>query len=177
MCILGLLAAGCPGGDDGGGGVTAVELGTGTINWEPITDGQDLELIAGPQGGHHFILHSRARGILPGDPERPGLDENPATLFQIFADDDRQVDAQFPPYKLGYRAAGGGWFVLPSGRILQLIEGEVESLFDTEVRIVIRVRDEAGREATDEHRVHVIRELGAADAGAGDDAGTPDAAP
>lgn len=174
-CLFSLLPA-C--GDDGGtpGGI-AIELGTGAVEFEPLTAEQDLTLIAGPQGGHHFILHARARGIVAGDSSRPGLPENPATVFEVWLD-DRQVDPMFPPYRLGYVPSEEGWLAMPSGRIVTVIEGEAAGLIDTRVRLRVTVTDAANHTASDEIFIHVIEDENPADGDGGvEDAGPPDAGP
>jgi hypothetical protein len=178
-CLFGGLPA-C--GDDGGGpgpGI-AIELGTGAVDFEPLAPDQDLELIAGPQGGHHFILHARARGIIPGDSSRPGLPENPATVFEVWLD-ERQVDPMFPPYRLGYVESNEGWLAMPSGRIITVIEGEAADLVDQRLRLRVTVTDAVGHEASDEVFIHAIEDANPPDGDGGmpdagpEDAGTPDA--
>lgn len=175
VCLFSALA-GC--GDDGGtpGGI-AIEIGTGTVDFEPLTPEQDLALIAGPQGGHHFILHARARGIIAGDSSRPGLPENPATVFEVWQG-DRQVDPMFPPYRLGYVQADDGWLAMPSGRIVTVIEGDAAGLFDTRVRLRVTVTDAADHTTSDEVFIHVFEDPNPPDDDGGvEDAGPPDAGP
>src|SRR5262245_63880148 len=117
----------------------AVEVGTGSLDFEPIAAEADLELHAGPQGGHHFIVHARASGLVPGDPTQPGQQGNPSTWFKVFDEGGNQIDVMFPPYVLGYQDAGAGWYALPSGRILQVVEEMVEGLYGARVRIVVVV--------------------------------------
>ncbi|HTM19982.1 MAG TPA: hypothetical protein VL172_05730, partial [Kofleriaceae bacterium] len=128
-------------------------------------------LHAGPQGGHHFIVHARASGLIPGDPEQPGQEGNPDTLFKAFDEDGTQIDVMFPPYVLGYGDTHDGWFTLPSGRILQVSEDYVPTLVGTRVRITVDVQDVVGTTGADERWIHVIEELNPPDGG---DAG-PDA--
>jgi hypothetical protein len=155
--IFALLSlAGCPGSKGADGGTMAVELGTGSLDFEAIAAEQDLPLHAGPQGGHHFIVHSRASGLVPGDPAQPGQQGNPQTFFKAFNEAGDQIDVMFPPYVLGYGDVGGGWYALPSGRILQMLEELVPTLYDTRVRITVEVEDAAGATGTDERWVHVI---------------------
>jgi len=175
---------GCGGGGGQDGGGLTVELGTGSIDFEPVTDEQDLELHAGPQGGHHFIVHARAQGLVPGDPSQPGQTGNPSTLFEVFDGDGAKIDADFPPYRLGYKDDGNGWFELPSGRILQVLEEVVPQLYGSRVRITVQVEDTLGASGRDERWVHVIEgPLADGDAGVNDgdagsdgDAGPADAA-
>ena len=134
------------------------ELGTGTTAFEPLTPEQELGLVTGPQGGYHFIVHSRITEMAPGDFMRPGLPENPVTLFEVWHDDGRQIDKLFPPYHIGYMEdpEDPARYVLPSGRILQIEEAEVPAIYGQRARITLRVSDTDGKVATDERWVTVI---------------------
>jgi hypothetical protein len=176
---LALGAGACLGGN--GGGESDAELGTGTVAYEPLAADQELALIAGPQGGHHFIVHTRVQGMAPGDPSMPGLVANPTTSFQVWSEGGEQLDLQFPPYRLGYREEDDGWQYLPSGRILQVLEERVAGMYGTRVRIAVRVQDARGRVAFDERWVVAVEDpnppdfedAGVGDAGLGPDAGPP----
>lgn len=51
---------------DGVFGDPWVELGTGTASFEPLDEGQDIELVAGPQGGWHLDAAVWFDGFGPG---------------------------------------------------------------------------------------------------------------
>jgi hypothetical protein len=149
-----------------------VELGTGVIEFEAIPGGPpapELPLVAGPQGGHHFVVNARMREMQPGDPESPGLATNPQTLFSAFALEEgggeRQIDLRFPAYHLGYEDGADGWFTFTSGRTLQVAETELPALYGGEVRIRLDVIDAAGVRGIDERVVTAIEDLTAPDAG------------
>ena len=131
-----------------------IEIGTGAQAFEPLTPGQDLAIVAGTQGGYHFIINARLRGLLPGNPSQPGGLGNPLTRFEVYLDDKR-VDIMAPPYRLGYRSAADGWNEMPSGRILQLSdqliaeEDLIPNIYGKEVRVEVYVRDARGDEASD----------------------------
>jgi len=148
--ILVLCAAGACG-DDGGppidAGIGEVELGTGVDAFEPLVSDQ-LELFAGPQGGHHFIVHARIAGFLPGDPTMPGSVDNPATTFAAFSA-DVQIDLRLPPYRLGYVEQSDGTFDLGAGRILQVDEAVVPDLYGAQVTLTVQVVDPAGTHGED----------------------------
>lgn len=159
------LGAGCPdeppggppdAGPDAGGGT--VELGTGSAAFEPLAAEQPLDIVAGPQGGYHFIVHARMREMAPGDPTMPGQPTNPSTTFSAFDESGVQIDVMNPPYRLGYEPAPGvaGAYDLPGGRILQLENAEVPRVAGGRVRITVRVRDAEGRVAEDERWVQAI---------------------
>lgn len=50
---------------EGGGATVTFELGKGQFTFEPLTDGEELPIFAGPQGGHHVYVSMRVRGIGP----------------------------------------------------------------------------------------------------------------
>ncbi|WP_437665326.1 hypothetical protein [Sorangium sp. So ce1182] len=63
VVLLG-LAPGCAGGDEAPGqGI--VELGTGEWRFEPLADGQEVELAHGAQGGWHLWTSVRTLGLEP----------------------------------------------------------------------------------------------------------------
>ena len=181
--ILGMAPLGaCDCGSDpkADAGPQEIELGTGGLNFEPLADDQDLLLVAGTQGGYHFVVNARIRGFLNGNPSVPDELGNPQTRFTMFDEGGRQIDIMPRPYRLGYRAAEDVWFELPSGRILQVdqelvISGDIAALYDQKVRIVVEIRDAQGTEASDEVWVVPERDI-SPDAGLFQDAGV-DAAP
>jgi hypothetical protein len=133
-----------------------VEIGTGTTDWEAVTDGQDLDLHAGPQGGHHFIVHARLRDMLPGDVTVPGELGNPITRFQAYDSDGAEVSLFVPPYRLGYEDGGDGWHYMASGHLLVISEPEVEGLYGTIVTISLVVSDAEGTASRDTRTVRVV---------------------
>ncbi len=170
---MALLACGSdPAPDANTGDPGTAELGIGTTAWEPIADGDDIELHAGPQGGHHFIVHSRIADLLPGDPAIAGALGNPRTKFSALLDGD-QVDQNLPAYQLGYEDLGDGFFYLASGRLLIMREEHVSAVIGSEVVIRLEVEDASGRRGVDERTLTVVEAppFDAPDAGPGPDAG------
>jgi hypothetical protein len=128
-----------------------VELGTGTVDFEPLDDGDGLVVVAGPQGGYHFIVHARATGLVPGDPTMPGIPDNPRTWFSAVLDGE-EIDFEQSPYRLGYEQ-DGDYQVLPSGRILRILNEVVPDIHGQEVVIRVRVEDKEGDTAEDERTI------------------------
>jgi hypothetical protein len=161
ICIFGMLAAagsstGC--GDDGGAPscATAATLGTGTVDFEPLGTDPELPLIAGTQGGHHFIVHAQARGILPGDPTMVGIVGNPRTRFNLFNENGDEIDYMPPPYTRGYTIIGDCAYQMPSGSILRVDDDQVDVIRGQMVRITLRIEDSRGAVGTDERWVRVV---------------------
>ncbi|HWN68011.1 MAG TPA: hypothetical protein VNM90_10260 [Haliangium sp.] len=183
VALTWLAFAGCSGGPGSGepdaGPVAMAELGTGMFDFERLADGQVLDLISGPQGGFHFVVHARMRGLTPGDPRQPGLPENPTTIFRALDENGVRVDV--PELRqLGYAPDPqvGGWYALPSGRILLIDNLRARTLYGRRVTIELQLQDSAGRMAGDTVRITAV--AFPPDAGPGRDpvdAGPADAAP
>ena len=133
-----------------------IELGTGETEFEPLEDMQELTLVAGLQGGYHFIANARIHGLDPGTASMPGLESNPVTEFIVLREDGTRIDEAGPSHLLGYKAAASPWFELPSGRILaidqQLVEeeGVVPAIYGERLLLRVEVIDADGIEASDE---------------------------
>jgi len=133
-----------------------VELGTGTTAWEPLTQNQELPLYAGPQGGHHFIVHARIKDMIPGDVAVPGELGNPITKFQAFDSEGIEVNLFVPPYRLGYEDGGDGWDYMASGHLLVISETEVDRLFGATITIEVYVTDAADTASRDSRSILVV---------------------
>jgi len=131
-----------------------VKLGSGTLSFEELSEDPALELIPGPQGGHHFIVHAEATGIWPGDPKKLGEEENPVTLFEAYLENGERLDLELPAYRIGYTTGDSGDFHLPSGRILQVYEDRVS--YHEKIRIIVSIRDYSGAVARDQRWIRPI---------------------
>jgi hypothetical protein len=165
ILAAGLALAGACGGDDssddGPPQEGEAELGTGTTSFEELRDDDELVLVAGPQGGHHFVVHTRMSGLLPGDPTMPGLIGNPSTSFTVEDEHGERLDLNMAPYRLGYEPADepDGAYVLPSGRILQIQQAVVAATYGTRVKIRVEVTDVRNATASDERWVLAVEDL------------------
>lgn len=160
---------------DGNSPGVLVELGTGTTQFQTLGEEQELILWAGPQGGHHFIVHARMQGLAQGDVTMPGNPGNPRTLFSAYDQYGDQVDLKLPPYALGYVDGDDGWYYLPSGRLLRTDETLVAPLFGNPVLIRVDAWDATGRRGSDQTWIVAVKEPVLPDSGV-PDAGVVDAA-
>lgn len=128
-------------------GVTA-EIGTGNVDFEPLTAGQSVQIETGVQGGYHVIAHARITGMAPGDAAEPGSSSNPETTFCAFRMADGAAIHLQPttPLFLGYEPDGAA-FTLPSGRILQLSNEVAPSLGGETIVLSVAVRSPDGQQA------------------------------
>lgn len=186
------LLAGCPGGSDphpdagpdGDGGAPVVELGTGGIDvFEPIADGDTVELVHGCQGAQHVWIGVRAWG----------LDTQPAliALRGTRVSDGEMVSL---PITVRLRFTEMDDYDQITG--LQLVIPDPDQVLDQEIEIGVQVSEDfvGGRTISVSHRVNVVwgdevcgvdydggppafdSDAGAPDAGAGDAGTAPDAA-
>jgi hypothetical protein len=175
LALAGLAGAvGCGGGGAGADSGACrqdgeAEIGTGTTAFESVTAGQELTIVAGPQGGHHFILNARQKGLEPGDPTKPGLAGNPTTRFATYLG-DRQVDIMQPPYRLGYEDTGDGYLTMASGHIIPFQEDALADVDGQTVRIEVEISDVNGLCARADTTVTAVP-------GPEPDGGSPDAGP
>ena len=175
--ILLATSAAC-GPSNGGGPDSAVtptgawaEIGTGTVGFERLAEDGDMLLVAGPQGGHHFIVTARMHGLEPGNPEEPGSTYNPATRFSVWSESGEQLDIMPGAYHLGYEEAGDGVYELRGGHIIQVREEEVAALYGARVRVRVEITDPSGSKVSDERWVVAIEDTnGPGDGGPGFDA-------
>lgn len=140
-----------------------VEVGTGVTDFEEMAEDSEQVLVAGPQGGHHFILSARMQGLEPGDPMNPGTIYNPSTRFSVWNEAGAQLDVAPPPYHLGYEADGDGVYTLPGGHIIQVREEEVAALYGVRVEVRVEVEDAAGASVTDQRWVIAVEDPSAGD--------------
>jgi ferredoxin len=133
----------------------SVELGTGLVTYKAMPDA--LELVYGLQGGFHFEVRARMRGLEPGDTIDVLSKLNPLTRFQAFDDTGEPIESNMKPNScgatLGYPAAGDGdgfWF--PPGQV-RFPDGVTTGIFDRQYRVVVEIIDAFGGYARDEKLV------------------------
>lgn len=166
LCLTALLfLAAC----DGGGGVDAgprfdaagvtpeAELGTAEDSeFAPLSDGDELAYILGPQGGYHFLASVRVRGVEPGNPDMLSDPRNPRVEFRAWRGDAR-VDIRASEYIQGLDPVAGepGAFEMV-GRLLILNITSCDDLTGETLRIEVEVQDVNGVVVTDEATVTAV---------------------
>jgi len=166
VAALALLLAGCgaddpggtdagPAGFDAGDATPTVELGTGETEFEPLTDGQDLLYIRGPQNGFHFFGSMRVSGVDPGNPDDLSDPRNPTTEFRVYRGADR-IDLMASRYTQGLDPAMGADGHAMIGRLVILDNDEVATLEGEMVRIELTVTDADGTSLSDERTIVAI---------------------
>jgi hypothetical protein len=97
LTLLSLTACGDAATED----VPSLELGTGSYRFEPLEDGQPVELVRGAQGGWHIWLSMRLRGV---DLARPTIRLTMQPADESPAPQEVEVSLLFdPPDDNGYR--------------------------------------------------------------------------
>lgn len=153
-----LVLSSCQGGGSADAGpvgdafeVVRVELGTGTSGFEPIAEGADLELVAGPQGGWHVwvtarIWNSRIDGLIIDYEAVPVGGTEPVSMpTQLELRADRVVHE-------------GDHFLRAGDFVVMDITGPSD-LVGVELVLRVRITDTTGRSASDERRVTIVDRL------------------
>jgi len=87
MPLLLTLMLGCAPSEDTGATVTPqAQIGTGEWEWSELSDGGEIEVIQGPQGGFHLLGSVRVAGLEAGDPDSLGDADNPTSTFQVWVE-------------------------------------------------------------------------------------------
>ena len=172
----------------GGGGTPTpgAEVDVGTfrtgVGFAPLQENDELLVHAGGQGGNHFFVHARIRGLSPGDRDQP-LETQPASRFTVYREDGTDITVVPCVYPIAYEMNEDGDWVLPYPPLFLIQGGQVPGIYGQRVRIKVEVLDAEGRYATDEEWVIAVP-AESPDAGVPDasvpgvpDAGVPDAAP
>jgi hypothetical protein len=133
----------------------AIELGTGEIEFEPLSDGGEIEVVRGPQGGYHLLGSVRVAGIDPGNTEDLSDRSNPTTTFQVF-EGERSL-APFASFTQGIgEGSSAQWPYEMIGRLVVLdIDSDAE-LDGHQVRFEVQVRSAGGVELTDARTLTVV---------------------
>jgi Ethanolamine utilization protein EutJ (predicted chaperonin) len=161
-----LLAAACSGGDGSDTDTDAadsalpvldpaLEIGTGTVAFEPISDGDTIYIVRGPQGGYHFDISLRAQGIDPGNDQDLFDPSNPTTVWRAF-DEGVQVD-------VGIEATQGldpvpgepGVYQIIGRKLILDVMSDAE-LDGHEVTVEVDITDSDGVELHDERTLTAI---------------------
>jgi len=121
----------------------ALELGTGSWRFEPLEDGQEVELVRGAQGGWHVWISVRTRGV---EDDRPPVRLTVGPADGSRPPDEVEVALPFdPPRDDGWRQLVGYTGVV----------NEPACLVGELVRFTVRVTTADGEELTAERDVRV----------------------
>ena len=124
-------------------------LGTGDTAFEPLSDGDTIFVIQGPQGGFHVLGSVRVSGIDPGDPDDLQDPSNPTTTFRVFMGADR-VDLDASSYTQGLDPVADSSQHEMIGRLVILDIQSDDELDGASLRVQVEVTPAAGLGAIDE---------------------------
>ena len=136
-----------------------VELGVPGTPFQAILDEQPLELVRGPQGGHHFSVRARTRGMSP----------EAKSLFTAYLGGDRRADIFECPFRTPYQDASSDGFNEISRDYVNVIVSQelVPEIVGARVLMRVEVVDVEGRYATNERWI-VAYKVADSDAGTSD---------
>ena len=146
------VAGGCsdPSAPAADAGPPFIELGTGERAFEPLSNGDPVEIVFGPQGGYHVWGTVRAGNVRGGDPNNLQDPSNPTTTFEVRVDGER-VDAFASSYTQGLKTSENGFEMV--GRTVILDTRNGSEFHDREMNITVRIEDVDGLVVSDERTV------------------------
>ncbi len=158
------LLAGCePTGGNGGEGDPIVEIGTGEYEFEAITEGQELQVIQGPQGGFHVLGSMRSQGLVAGDRDDLANADNPTVTFDVVIDgtsyilfEQGESTAEYTQGLDPSQEADEGWSHEMTGRLVKLDIVEDDEVADLDATVSVTVADVEGDSASDSVEVLLV---------------------
>ena len=149
--IVVALAAGggCAASDPGS---AIADLGVGHQSWQPLADGDVVELQLGPQGGRHMLGNVRIEHLWPG--EREDGTDAPRVGFTVTDEDGAVWSADVRPMRRSFVVCQAGGFELDFGARVYMVDG-AESLDGQSVEMRVDVEDATGAGSSDARRVVV----------------------
>ena len=125
----------------GCGSAPSAELGTGEDSFVAIADGDEIEVIQGPQGGYHILGSVLTSNLEVGNADDLSDTTNPTVVFRVLRDSE-PIDVGIQ-YTQGLRESDDGRFGLFGRRVILDIDSDSE-LDQVEVEMVVQVRDIEG---------------------------------
>ncbi len=121
-----------------------IDLGTGEYSFEPLSDGDEIDIIYGPQGGFHLLGSARIAEIEAGEHKNLNNPRNPTTLFEAEIGGEQLVMS--PSFTQGYEpfATEGGWTHQTVGRLAILDISDDDYLAGKEVVFSVVITDADG---------------------------------
>lgn len=161
LSLIAVVWLGCT--DDPGPPVVldpGLELGTGNDEYVEVSDGDEMIVILGPQGGYHLDGSLRVQGIEAGDDRDLSDPDNPLTTFQVRRADGTIVSGLKGADRVEFRqgiapADEPGVYEMVGRRILLDIQDDSE-LVGQMLEVSVTVEDVDGVTLTDEHTVLAV---------------------
>ena len=94
LCLLATGIACSSGASDDTGEIQydpEVLLGTGEYEWEELTEGGNVYVVFGPQGGYHLLGSVRTRGVEAGNSQDLTDASNPTVQFSVMWGEEEYV--------------------------------------------------------------------------------------
>lgn len=147
LFLAALAGLGC--GDDLG--PVWVELGQGETHHAVLADGDEVEIVEGPQGGTMIALSLAAGGVQAGDPADPTDPDNPRVTFQAFGASDSTRAVPFGSITVvrGLQANSDGDVELAGTWLIFDAALDEAQFFDQPLLVDLRIVDALGNEAED----------------------------
>lgn len=139
-------------------GPLEIELGTGEVDFEPLADGDEIDVINGPQGGFHVLGSVRARFVETGDPNALDDPRHPRIVFSLVHDGTEYALPAFSDFTSPMdEAAEAPWTHAVNGRLVVLDITDDDELADLPVTLSVTVEELAGDTVTDRRELTAVR--------------------
>lgn len=132
-------------------GSSSVVIGLGVVDFTPASDGDDAELVAGPQGGWHVDIALRLFNVEP--------DGALLTLqgFDVDSGDPLTVPIARRLTRSRVRRVDDHWLRLGDQMVFDV--GDPAEVTGRNVRLTAMVAEADGRETSGELRVHIVDDV------------------
>jgi hypothetical protein len=132
-----------------------LEIGTGELDFESLADGDDVQVIRGPQGGYHILGSLRMRGIEAGNTSDLRDPSNPTTSFRVL--DGATQLAPFASFTQGIDdSIDDDWSHAMVGRLVILDITDDEEVTGREIRFEVEVATASGEVYLDGLDLNVV---------------------
>ncbi|MFT7522102.1 MAG: hypothetical protein ACI9MC_004254 [Kiritimatiellia bacterium] len=134
-----------------------IAIGSGELDWLQMTDGDEIEVVYGPQGGYHFYGSVRLANIEAGDASNVESSLNPTTRFEAWVDDTPLV--MIEPFTQGYDLAAEDAEPFThelTGRLVIIDIDDDDEINGKDVRFEVTVTDHLGQVHRDVRNLLVV---------------------
>ncbi len=114
-------------------------MGLGEAFLRVPESGEQVTVVAGPQGGFHLLAGIRVCGIEVGDPEDPLSPDNPRVVFAVHDDRGQQLDDGAAIYRQGLSRDGEDATLL--GRLVVLRSRDPSTFDGALATLSVEVRE------------------------------------
>ncbi len=134
--------------------VATCVLGTGSVLYTYVSDGDDIDIIQGAQGGFHVWGSVRVTGLNPGTFRDVAASDNPTIQFQVTELDGTELSAA-GVVRRGLKVRSDGAVELV-GEAVVLAIGSMDDAAWRDIVFSVVVTDSCGTEVSDSVQLRLV---------------------